>query len=97
MQCPKCNSENVFTQSFQENNSRTITKTKEKRHGFLWWITIGWLWILVKLMFWIFAFPIMAVLHIGRKRDYVSKSQTINKIHYKTVCTCQNCGYTWKN
>ncbi len=47
MVCPKCGSENVDVNVQQENNgSTTISKTKskykEKGHGCLWWLLVGW-------------------------------------------------------
>ena len=106
--CPKCGSEDVSKQVFQENRgSRTITKTtskyKEKGHGLLWWLLIGWWWWFVDLMLWIFAFFPRLVLRLFaapfKKKKYKGKSKsvstTVNDIAYRTVCTCQKCGNTW--
>ena len=38
MVCKKCGSQNVTVQVVTE------TKVKEKKHGILWWICVGW-WI----------------------------------------------------
>ena len=106
MVCPKCNSENVTFQTFQEQaGSTTVTKTKskykEKRHGLLWWLCIGWWWWIVDLFMWIFVFPVKLILAATRKKKYKGKSTatstTRNQISYKTVCTCQSCGHTWKS
>ncbi len=100
MFCPNCNSDNVKVESVQENLGSTEfsrTDTKEKKHGCLWWLLVGWeLWIL-NILSWIFLFIPRVLLHIGRRKKYVSKTTTqmVNHIVYKTVCTCQNCGNTW--
>lgn len=104
MTCPKCRSESVSIQTFQEQKgsvtkTRTRFKVSEKRHGFLWWLFIGWWWKFIKLILWIVAFPFMAILRLLRRRDYTGSSKSTarmhNKISYKSVCTCQNCGHTW--
>ena len=106
MTCPKCKSENVSVQTFQEQKgSATITKTKskykEKRHGFIWWICVGWWWWIVDLLMWICLFPVKLVMAITRKKKYIGSSKSVsttnNQIDYTTVCTCQNCGHTWQS
>ena len=73
MNCPKCGSENVTSQMFQENLgtstiSKTKTKTKTAGHGVLYWIFLGW-WIwLPKLIFWIVAFPFMFIVSLFKKK-----------------------------
>ena len=101
MFCPNCHSDNVKVESVQENLGSTEfsrTKTKEKRHGFFWWIFIGWWWKIIDLILWIFLFIPRVLLHIGRRKKYVSKTttQSVNHIVYKTICTCQNCGRAWE-
>lgn len=97
--CPKCGSGNIDFQVQQETKSITKTKSKyhEKGHGCLWWLLIGWWWWIIDLFLWVFLFIPRALLHIGRKKKYVgdSKSTTRNKVQYKTVCVCQNCGHNW--
>lgn len=106
--CPNCGSFNVENQVFQENlGSRTTSRTsstyKEKGHGCLWWLLIGWWWWMVDLFLWIFAFFPRLILRLFaapyKKKKYVGKSRgtskTVNRIDYKTVHLCQNCGYTW--
>lgn len=101
MFCPNCNSDNVKIDIVQENLGSTEfsqTKTKEKGHGCLWWLLVGWeLWI-INLLTWIFLFIPRALLHIGRKKKFISKTttQTVNHITYKKICTCQNCGHSWE-
>ena len=102
MTCPNCGSTNVFIQTFQENRgsvSTTNSMYKEKRHGCLWWILIGSWWWIIDLFLWIFMFIPRVLLHIGRRKKYKGKSisVTVNDIHYSNMCTCQNCGYSWKS
>lgn len=110
MVCPRCQSENVRVETFQENTgSRTITKTssvyKEKGHGFLWWLCIGWWWWLVDLFSWFMFFVPRLIMRIFaapfKKKKYIGSStttgRTSNHIKYKTLCVCQNCGNTWEN
>lgn len=98
--CPKCGSNNIDFQVQQETKTVTKTKSKykEKRHGFFWWAFIGWWWWMIDLFLWIFLFLPRVLLHIGRKRKYVSDSKTVSKdkVKYRTICVCQNCGYNWK-
>ena len=105
MTCPKCHSDKVRIDSVQENLgstefTRTRTKTHEARHGCLWWLFIGWWWWIIDLLLWIFMFLPRVLLHIGRRKKYVSKStsssHTVNHRTYQTICTCQNCGNTWE-
>lgn len=102
--CPKCGSNSIEMQIMQENQGSTTksvskTKYKEKRHGCLWWLCIGWWWWMIDLFIWIFAFIPRVLLHIGRKKKYTgttkSVSKTKNAITYKTVCICKDCGNNW--
>jgi ribosomal protein L37E len=102
--CPRCGSEDVTKQVFQENKgSSSVTKTtskyKEQGHGCLWWLLIGWWWWAVDLCLWIVAFPFRLIFAVTKKKKYkgdsTSVSQTVNDISYRTVCTCQKCGNTW--
>ena len=102
--CPKCNSINVDFQVFQEEvgsvtKSKTKSKYKEKRHGIIWWICVGWWWWIVDVFLWFIAFIPMALLRIGRKKKYKGKSSTKtntkNVIKYKTKAICKDCGYSW--
>lgn len=40
--CKKCGSSNINFQTVNE------VKLKDKHHNFLWWITIGWIWVPIK-------------------------------------------------
>ena len=109
MVCPKCGSSNVSVETFQENlgsvsTARTMSKYKEKGHGCLWWLLIGWWWWIVDLFTWIFLFIPRLILRLFsapfKKKKYVGRSSTVNstvnRVEYKTICTCQNCGKTWQ-
>lgn len=104
MVCPKCKSENIDIQVFQEDKgsrtrSRTKSKYKEKGHGFLWWVCIGWWWWIVDLALWIFFFLPRLVIALCKKRKYVGEENTVshtkNKIGYRSVCVCKDCGHSW--
>ncbi len=104
MKCPKCGSTNVSTQTFQEDRgaittTKTKSKYKEKGHGLLWWIFIGWWWWIIDLFLWIFLFIPRLLVKLFHRKKYVGKSTsvstTVNKIGYRTVHTCQNCGHSW--
>lgn len=41
----KCGSSNINFQTVNE------VKLKDKHHNFLWWITIGWIWVPIKSAF----------------------------------------------
>ena len=107
--CPNCGSNNVQVSTMQENRgsrtfSRTKTKSRRQGHGLFWWLFIGWWWWMVDLFLWIFAFFPRLILRLfagGWKKDKrIEKSRTIartsNDIRYVTVCTCQNCGNSWR-
>ena len=80
MKCPKCGSENVNAQVINE------VTFKDKHHGIIWWIFIGWWWIFVKWLF--FTIPAIIVkIFAPKKQKAVNKSTT--------KCVCQNCGNTW--
>lgn len=104
LRCPKCGSENVTVQVFQEEAgtttiSKTRSKYKEKRHGCLWWLLIGWWWWIIDLLLWIFLFPVKLIQAVTRKRKYKGKSTTVsqstNELKYRTMCICGNCGHSW--
>ena len=80
MVCPKCKSESVTTQIVQK------MQLKDKHHGIIWWLCIGWWWVPIKWM--CFTLPALLFAIFGRKKQ---KIVTKNK----TMCVCQNCGNTW--
>lgn len=105
MTCPKCGSANVDVQLLQENQgSTTLTKTKskykEKGHSCLWWICIGWWWWFVDAVLWLCFFVPRLLIKIFKKKKYTgestSASTTKNKIAYKSVCLCKDCGHHWE-
>lgn len=80
MQCPRCHSQFVNVQVVTE------TKLKDKHHGVLWWLFVGWWWIPTKWLF--FTLPALIFkLFSHKKQKVVSKQQT--------VCVCQTCGFRW--
>lgn len=108
MVCPICRSTSIQINTFQEQKGRkTVTKTKskykEKGHGILWWLYVGWWWWIIDLFSWFILFIPRLILRIFaapyKKKKYVGSSKTVsktdNKIHYKTICVCQNCGHKW--
>ena len=103
--CPKCGGTNVDVQVHQENiGGNTITKTKtqykQKGHGCLWWLCIGWWWWMFDLMLWTFYFPLRFIVQLFKKKKYVGKSTSVsatkNEITYRTVCLCKSCGHHWE-
>lgn len=102
--CPRCGSFAVFTQVVQEQQgTQAVTKTKatykQKRHGLFWWLLIGWWWWIVEIVLWVFAFPFRLAAGLLKKKKYVKKevsaTTSTNRIAYKKVCTCQQCGNVW--
>lgn len=80
MKCPKCQSENVSTQVIN------TVKLKNKHHGLLWWMFVGWYWVPIKWI--VFTVPALLFAIFGSK-----KQKAVNK--QKTICVCQSCGYNW--
>ncbi len=81
MVCPKCKSENVTVSVVTE------TQLKDKHHGILWWLCIGWWWVPIK---WLcFTLPALIV------KIFAPKRQKLKQTH-RSVCVCQNCGYRWE-
>ena len=80
MKCPECGSENVNVQVINE------VEIKNKHHGAIWWICIGWWWVFIKWIF--FTIPALIIKLLAPKRQKVKNIQ-------RTKCVCQNCGYTW--
>ena len=81
MKCPKCGSENVTVQMVSE------THLKEKKHGVLWWLCIGWYWVPIKWV--IFTLPAL-ILAIFKPKKY--KSEVVNR----KMAVCQTCGHSWE-
>lgn len=81
MKCPKCGSENVTVQMVTETN------LKEKKHGILYWVLIGW-WL--KPILWLFLTLPMIIIAIFKPKKYKTES------HTKKMAVCHNCGKSWK-
>lgn len=80
MICPKCNSQNVNTQIVNE------VELKNKHHGIIWWLFVGWWWLPIKWL--IFTLPALIIAIFGHKKQKVVNKQ-------KTMCICQDCGHSW--
>ena len=81
MKCPKCGSENVSVQVVTE------TELKEKKHGVIWWLCVGWWWIPIKWL--VFTLPALLIALFKPK-----KYKTV--IHSKKMAVCNNCGKSWR-
>lgn len=80
MVCKNCGSEKVTVQVVTEQS------LKEKKHGIIYWLCIGW-WL--KPILWlVFTLP-MLIIAIFRPRKY----KTVNK--QKKIAVCNNCGKSW--
>ena len=80
MKCPVCGSENVNVQIVTE------TELKNKHHGVVWWLCIGWWWVPIWWLF--FTIPAMII------KIFAPKKQNLKQCH-NTVRVCQNCGHKW--
>ncbi len=80
MICPKCGSSNVNAQVINE------VHLKDKHHGLLWWLFVGWWWLPIKWL--IFTMPALLFKLFGHK-----KQEAVN--HQETIFVCQNCGHRW--
>lgn len=77
MKCPKCGSENV--------NVQAVTHVRDKKHGCVYWLLIGW-WL--ELFMWIFLTLPWLIIKIFKPNKVNSKT------HSEAVC--QNCGKRWR-
>lgn len=80
MKCPVCGSENVSVQIVTE------TELKNKHHGVVWWLCIGWWWVPI----WWLCFTIPALII----KIFAPKKQKLKQRH-KSIRVCQNCGHKW--
>ena len=80
MKCPVCGSENVNVQIVTE------TELKNKHHGVVWWLCIGWGWVPIWGLF--FTIPALII------KIFAPKKQNLKQCH-NTVRVCQNCGHKW--
>lgn len=61
MICPICRNENIEVKTFQEQAGstqfqHTTSKYKEKGHGVVWWLFVGWWWLFVDITLWLCFF-----------------------------------------
>lgn len=80
MKCPKCGSENINVQMVTE------TRMKEKKHGIVYWVLIGWWWR--PILWFVFTLP-MLLISIFKPKKYKMTSKT------KKVAVCNSCGKSW--
>lgn len=80
MKCPKCGSENCSVQVVTE------TELKEKKHGLIWWLCVGWWWIPIKWL--VFTLPAL-IIAIFKPKKYKTKT------HTKKIAVCNSCGKSW--
>lgn len=83
MKCPKCGSENVNVQAV------SIVKIQNGK-GLIWWICIGWWWMMIKFVGWILFGLLMLIPKL------FSRKKTKIKTVVKSMAVCQNCGHKWK-
>lgn len=101
--CPECGSNNIdITLQQEDHGTTTVTKSKSKTksgHGCLWWLFIGWWWILIDAFIWVVAFPIRLCIQIFKKKKSTTTGTSINQevknVEYKSVCLCKDCGHHW--
>ena len=82
MVCSKCGSDNVAIQVVNEAH------LKNKHHGILWWLCIGWWWIPTKWLIFTIPALIFKIFGIGKRKKIVNKQ--------KKMYVCQKCGESWK-
>lgn len=80
MVCKKCGSQNVTVQVVTE------TKVKEKKHGILWWICVGWWWIPIKWL--VFTLPAILGKLFGKPKYKVTTKT-------RKIAVCNDCGKSW--
>jgi len=78
IKCPACNTENVQVQVVNE----AILKTKH--HSIVWWLTVGWIWTLIKWLVFTIPALIIKVFGLGKKQKIVNIT--------KKKGVCQQCG-----
>ncbi|MDU7363040.1 hypothetical protein [Clostridium sp.] len=77
MKCSKCGSENVTVQA--------VTIVKNKKHGCVYWLLIGW-WL--EIFMWLFLTLPWIIIKIFKPNKINSK--------VRSQAVCQNCGNSWK-
>lgn len=93
IKCHNCGSNNINIQREEVGNiSTSKTRYRErKRHGLLYWLFIGWWFLMFKIVF--IPFTILFGKNNKSKGEFntVTASKTINK----KIAICQNCGNHW--
>ena len=77
MQCPKCGSNNV--------NVQAVSIVKNKKHGCLYWLCVGW-WL--EPIMWLFLTLPWLIIKIFEPNKVKTK--------VKGYAVCQDCGYKWR-
>jgi len=104
LSCPNCGADDISIETFQENLGTTTVssqkfKFKQKGHGLLWWLFVGWWWWMIDLILWLCFFPFRLLAQIFKKKKYKGKattvSQSVNEVVYKKIYTCRSCGNSW--
>jgi len=90
MKCPKCGSENIRTEQKQLGN---ISVKMKRGNGCLWWLLLGWIYLLYVMFVWIFK--MMYFLLIGWWVKIIQKTKQ-SKDARAVVHICQNCGNRWE-
>lgn len=78
IECPKCHSNSITVQVVNES------KLVNAHHSILWWITIGWIWVLSKWMVFTIPALIFKIFGVGKRKKIVNIT--------KKKGVCQNCG-----
>ena len=90
MTCPKCGSNYITSE--QKYGNITV-KAKSKSHNFLWWLLLGWAFVIYKAVTFIFKAIYFVLIgwwvKLLKKRSQKRKEQTV-------VHICQNCGHRWE-
>ena len=77
MKCRKCGSENV--------NVQAVTHVKNKKHGILYWMLVGW-WF--EPIMWFFLTMPWLFIKIFKPKKVKSKTHK--------MAICQDCGKSWR-
>jgi hypothetical protein len=65
----------------------TETNLKEKKHGVIWWLCVGWWWLPIKWL--VFTLPALLIA-LFKPKKYKTETRT------KKMAVCNNCGKSWK-
>ena len=90
MKCPKCGS------------NKTQLSSVSSKHGCLWFILFGWIWVMWIMLKWCIGFSIlvcwdwwMAIIKASQKKGYVWQGlrwfSSTKKVYY-----CHDCGHNYR-